>query len=124
MDPFEIAKRTGKLAEEKKARDIVILELAGLTDIADYFLIVSGRNERHVKTIAGHILESMELMGVRPYSTEGFENGRWVIIDYQTVVVHVFLQPIRELYDLESLWFDAKRHTLGSEKTLKGVKDG
>lgn len=124
MDPLEIVKRTGKLAEEKKAKDIVIMELVGITDIADYFLIVSGRNERHVKTIAEHILDSMEIIGIRPFSTEGLENGRWVIIDYQNVVIHVFLQSLREFYDIENLWFEAKKRRMGKEKTAKGVTDG
>lgn len=124
MDPFEFAKTTGKLAEEKKAKDIIILELIGITDIADYFLIASGRNEKHVKTIAEYILESMENMGVKPYSTEGIENGRWVIIDYQLVVVHIFLNQLRELYDLENLWFEAKKFRIGEEKTQRRVKDG
>lgn len=124
MDPLEIVKRTGKLAEEKKAKDIVIMELVGITDIADYFLIVSGRNERHVKTIAEHILDSMEIIGIRPFSTEGLENGRWVIIDYHNVVIHVFLQSLREFYDIENLWFEAKKRRMGKEKTAKGVTDG
>ncbi|MCX7858012.1 MAG: ribosome silencing factor [Deltaproteobacteria bacterium] len=120
MDSLEIVKKAGKLADEKKGKDIVILELTGITDIADFFLIISGQNERHVKTIAEHILNSMESGGIRPYSIEGFENGRWVIIDYNTVVVHVFLQSLRELYDLESLWFEAKKRVLHKQKTSKG----
>ncbi|MCS7281541.1 MAG: ribosome silencing factor [Desulfobacterota bacterium] len=124
MDAFELAKTAGRLAEEKKAKDIVILELIGLTDIADYFLIASGRNERHVKTIAEHILESAKHMGIKVYSTEGVENGRWAVIDFSTVVVHLFLQPLRELYDLESLWYEAKKYTFSGEKKLKGAVDG
>jgi len=124
LDSFELVKRTGRLAEEKKGKDIVILQLTGITDIADYFLIVSGKNERHVKTIAEHILEDMEKIGVRPYSTEGLDNGRWVIIDCFSVVVHVFLESLRELYDLENLWFEAKRITIGAEKARKGVRNG
>ena len=124
MNAFELAKKTGKFAEEKKGKDIVILELTGITDIADYFLIVSGKNERHVKTIAEHILHKMKTMGLNPYSTEGLENGRWVIIDCASLVTHVFLESLREFYDLENVWFEAKRLTMGAEKTRKGVRNG
>lgn len=102
----------GRYAEEKKARDIVILEVKGITDVADYFLISSGLTERHVRTISEHIETEMKVRGIVPYSVEGMEQGRWVIIDYNDVVVHVFLERLREFYDLESLWYEAKRVSL------------
>ena len=104
-----MAMLAGRYADEKKGRDIAVIELTGLTDIADYFVIVSGTSERHVKTIAEHIEKSMKDGGVKPYSMEGHDLGRWVIIDYQNVIVHVFLEQLRELYDLESLWIEAKK---------------
>ena len=63
-------------------------------------------------------------MGVRPYSLEGYDQGRWVIIDYQNVIVHVFLEPLRELYDLESLWIEAKRYTINRENKRLEVENG
>jgi ribosome-associated protein len=97
-------------ALEKKARNVVALELAGLTDIADYFVLATGGSERHVKTIAEAVEHDMKGKGIPLLSTEGYEEGRWVIIDYGDVVIHVFLESVRELYDLENLWIEAKRY--------------
>ena len=116
METFEKAKTCGTLADEKKARDIVVMKLEGLTDITDYFVIAGGTSERHVRTIADGIEAGMKERGINPYSTEGHSDGRWVIIDYQDVIVHIFLEQLRELYDLESLWIEAKRYRIRNEK--------
>ena len=114
-----------RYAEEKKAKDILMIELKGLTDIADYFVIASGASERHVKTIVEYIETSVKKNGILPYSVEGYNEGRWVIIDYRNIIVHVFLEHLRELYDLESLWIEAKRSTMTKEKTTNTeVKNG
>ncbi len=107
-------------AEDKKAKDAVIMELANLTDITDYFLVASGTSERHVRTIADNVETGMKEKGVKPFSVEGYHDGRWVIIDYRDVIVHVFLEQLRELYDLESLWIEAKRYRVEKEKALRG----
>jgi ribosome-associated protein len=116
MEAFEKVKICGMLAEEKKAEDVVIMELNDLTDVADYFLVASGTSERHVRTIADSVETGMKERGVKPYAVEGHRNGRWVIIDYQNVIVHIFLEQLRELYDLESLWIEAKRYRIENEK--------
>jgi ribosome-associated protein len=116
METFEKVKICGMLAEEKKAQDVVIMELNDLTDVADYFLIASGTGERHVKTIADNVEAGMKERGVKPYSIEGNRDGRWVIIDYQNVIVHIFLEQLRDLYDLESLWIEAKKFRIENEK--------
>jgi ribosome-associated protein len=116
MKALEKAKICGMLAEEKKAQDVVIMELNDLTDVADYFLIASGTSERHVKTIADNVEAGMKERGVKPYSVEGNRDGRWVIIDYQNVIVHIFLEQLRDLYDLESLWIEAKKFRIENEK--------
>ena len=114
-----------RYAEEKKAKDILMIELKGLTDIADYFVIASGASERHVKTIVEYIETSVKKNGILHYSVEGYNEGRWVIIDYRNIIVHVFLEHLRELYDLESLWIEAKRYTMTKEKTTNTeVKNG
>ncbi len=112
MDTKDKADVAGRLALEKKAGDVVVLDLSGLTDIADYFVIASGTSERHVKTISEAIEHEVKEKGIAPLSTEGHEEGRWVIIDYGDVVVHVFLESLRELYDLENLWIEAKRYVM------------
>lgn len=113
MDAFDRAQACARLADGKKARDITVLELIGLTDIADYFVLATGTSERHVKTIAESVEKGMKDDGIRPFSLEGYDEGRWVIIDYQNVIVHIFTEPLRELYDLEGLWIEAKRYTVG-----------
>ncbi|MEN6615945.1 MAG: ribosome silencing factor [Syntrophorhabdus sp.] len=105
----------GKLADDKKAIDIIIMDMAGLTDIADYFVIASGTGERHVRTIADGIRDGMKEQQARPAAAEGYDEGRWIILDYQNVIVHIFLQSLRELYDLESLWIEAKKQRIKIE---------
>jgi ribosome-associated protein len=112
VEDKETAVEAGKLALEKKAKEVVVLELSGLTDIADYFLIAGGTSERHVKTISEGIELGLKEEGVRPVSVEGYDEGRWVIMDYGDTIVHVFLEELRELYDLESLWIEAKRQKM------------
>ena len=116
MEAFEKAKTCGMLAEEKKAKDVVIMKLDDLTDITDYFLVASGTSERQVKTIADNVEAGMKERGIKPYSVEGLRDGRWVIIDYQNIIVHIFLEQLRDLYDLESLWIEAKKFRIENEK--------
>lgn len=115
MKTDDMVETCGRLADDKKARDVVIMDLSGLTDIADHFVIAGGTSERHVRTVADGIREGMKQQGVRPLAVEGYDEGRWVILDYQSVIVHIFLEPLRELYDLESLWIEAKRHRVKNE---------
>lgn len=117
METLEKIKTCAQYAEEKKAKDILVLELKGLTDITDYFLVANGTSERHVKTISEHIETSMKRDGILSYSMEGYNEGRWVIIDYRDMIVHIFIEPLRDLYDLEGLWMEAKRHKIEKEKT-------
>ena len=116
MEAYEIATMCGVFAEEKKANDVVIMKLADLTDIADFFVLASGTSERHVRTIADSVETGMKGKGIKPFSLEGYNDGRWIIIDYQNVIVHVFFESLRELYDLESLWIEAKRYRIENEK--------
>jgi ribosome-associated protein len=113
----------GKLAEEKKAREVLILDLARLTDIADFFVVASGTSDRQVRTIAESVELGMKERGVRPLSREGYDEGRWIIVDYGDVLFHAFLEPLRELYDLESLWIEAARYRVDEEKKFLEVED-
>ena len=115
MKTVDMVEICGRLADDKKALDVVIMDLSGLTDIADHFVIAGGTSERHVRTVADGIREGMKQQGVRPLAVEGYDEGRWVILDYQSVIVHIFLEPLRELYDLESLRIEAKRHRVKNE---------
>jgi ribosome-associated protein len=124
MEAKEKVLHCAQSATEKKAKDVDVLELAGLTDISDYFLVATGTSERHVRTVAEHIEKELKQKGVRPFSVEGYSEGRWVIIDYQNVVAHILLEPLRDLYDLESLWLEAKRYRIENEKKNLGVGHG
>jgi ribosome-associated protein len=93
----------------KKAEYLVILDVAELSSIADYFIICSGRSSRQVKAIADHVLLELKKQGLRPLSVEGEKEGHWVVLDFGDVVIHLFYEPVRSFYDLESLWADAPR---------------
>jgi ribosome-associated protein len=104
-----------KVAIEKKAEDPVLLNLTGIASFADYFLLCSGKSDRQVQAIAQGIEEALKKKGVRPLGEEGMREGRWVLLDYEDVVVHVFLDSVRRFYDLEGLWIDAPRIYLEEE---------
>ncbi len=112
MGALEKAHECGRLALEKKAEDVLVIDLAGLTDIADAFLLATGGSERHVRTISDTVEKGMKGKGLKPAFIEGYEQGRWVIMDYGDVIVHVFLEDLRELYDLEGLWIEADRQKM------------
>jgi ribosome-associated protein len=96
-------------ALEKKAQDPVLLELKGTTSFTDYFLLCSGKSDRQVQAIAQGIGEALKKKGIRPLGQEGMTGGRWILMDYEDVVVHIFLETMRKFYDLEGLWIDAPR---------------
>ena len=96
-------------ALEKKAVGIEILDVAGRTDYADFLVLMSGRSDRQVAALAEGIEEALRKSGRRAQNIEGRESARWILIDFGDVVVHVFQEEIRSLYDLEGLWEDARR---------------
>ena len=99
-------------ALEKKAFDLMVLQVGHLESIADCFLIASGRSDVQVQAIARGIEERMAREGARPLSVEGFNLGHWVVLDYNEVVIHVFFEPTREFYRLETNWTDAREVAL------------
>lgn len=94
-------------ALERNAREGVVLDLRGLSDATDYFLIASGDSDTHVRAVADNVRERLEDHGETPTGVEGREAGRWILLDYIDIVVHVFLPRVREYYQLERLWGDA-----------------
>ncbi|HWP38404.1 MAG TPA: ribosome silencing factor [Gemmatimonadales bacterium] len=92
---------------EHKAVDVVVLDLRRVSDAADYFIIASGTSDTHVRALAEHVLESCGRAGQRAHHIEGLTAGRWVLIDFVDVVVHVFHPSLRRFYQLERLWADA-----------------
>ena len=93
-----------RLAEEKKAAGIRALDVRENATFTDYFLLCSGTSDRQVSAVAGHIEESLRKDGVRPLGTEGMREGRWVLLDYDDFVVHVFLDSVRDFYQFDRLW--------------------
>ncbi len=93
-----------RAALDKKAYDLVALDTAEFTSIADYFVICSGRSDTQVQAIADAVAAHMESFGIRPLAIEGYERGQWALLDFGDVVIHVFYVPVRGFYDLERLW--------------------
>jgi len=112
MDSLKKAIAAAEAALEKKAYDLVVLEVEHLHSIADYFIIATGRSDVQVQAIARGIGERMELEDERPIAIEGFNHGHWVVLDYVDVVVHIFFEPVREFYRLENNWTDGHQLTL------------
>jgi len=108
MPPLELARRIVELAEDKKAADIVLLDLTGLTTVADYFVIASGGSERQLDAIADGIVSGMRDERVHAFGREGRAASHWVLVDFGSVIVHVFTPPERDYYQLERHWAEAK----------------
>ncbi len=89
---------------DRKAEDIEELDLRGRTIIADYFVVASGTSNVHIRAIADGVIEKMKKKGVRPDRIEGYQEAKWVLVDYGDVIVHVFAVEERSFYDIESLW--------------------
>jgi ribosome-associated protein len=96
-------------ARDRKGRDLVVLDLRGLSTATDFFFIGTGTSDIHVRGMAEHIIDELKRTGVRPDHVEGLRGGRWVLIDYIDFVIHLFHPAAREFYQLEHLWGDALR---------------
>jgi len=120
MDSKKLAQLCRDFADNKKAENIVILDVRKLSSVTDYFVIASGTSEPHLRAIVEEITGQLrEEHGVRPRAMDGSVHGAWVVLDFFDVIVHVMRQDLRERYDLESLWGDAKR-VRPKKKTSKG----
>lgn len=95
--------------EEKKAEDIACLSLTGLSSLSDSFVIATGGAPSHVKALADEVIDRLDARGISPLRVEGYESARWILLDYDDVIVHIFNEEARRFYSLEWLWADAKR---------------
>jgi len=119
---LEGARLSGGLALERKGEEVAILDLTQFEIGADYFVLVSGRTETHVRALADWITESIESrLGMRPWHVEGRTHGRWVLLDYVDWVVHVFHRETREYYMLDRLWGDAPVERLADRAGVEAV---
>jgi len=110
MNESEHREKVAAIAEaalDRKAEAIVALDVRELTSFADTFIIATGTSDRHARSIADSITEAVAKRGEEPLGMEGYEEGHWVLIDLDDVIVHVFLDEVRRKYDLERLWSDA-----------------
>ncbi len=100
-----------EIADEKKAQDIVVLDISKLTFIADYFVICTGINERQLQTIADEIKVKLKKRSIQNIGIEGYNEAKWILMDYGDVIVHLFSKEMRSFYELELLWGDAPKVT-------------
>lgn len=112
----ELALEAARAGLDKKACAVEIVDVTGKVDYADYLVLMTGQSDRHVATIARAVDEALALRGSHAISIEGLPRGHWVLIDFVDVVVHVFNEETRALYDLDGLWMDARRVPVPSDQ--------
>ena len=117
--PAEIS-RAVQAALDKKAQDVVVLDLRGTPAFTDFFVLCSGLNQRQVKAIADAVEETLRQVKVRPAHIEGYDRADWVLMDYFTFIVHVITPQTRAFYGLERLWGDAERIEVNEDSSQKG----
>lgn len=110
-----------KAALDKKAQDVVVLDLRGTPAFTDFFVLCSGQSQRQVKAIADGVEEALRATKVRPAHVEGYDRAEWVLMDFFSFIVHVFAPQTREFYSLERLWGDAERIEVSDEPTEKAT---
>ncbi len=103
---YELARKIAAILDEKKARDIIIIDIGNKSVIADYFVIASGRSTTAVKALVDNVDEKLSKEGIEPLRRDGFSEAKWIAVDYGSVIVHVFHEETREYYRLERLWID------------------
>jgi ribosome-associated protein len=110
---------------EKKAKDLVILNVKEISAFADYFLICSGTSDRQLRAVAAAIQENLKIAGIMPLGIEGEAAGQWILMDYDDVIIHIFLETVRSFYDLERLWSEAPRMAVPDETvSVKALAKG
>ena len=118
MDNFNDSKalaiEIAKILDKKKAQDVRVLKVESLTVLTDYFVIASGTSTTQVASLADEVEYELSQKGIEPYTTEGFDSKNWVLLDYSSVIVHVFVPNTRTYYDLEHLWADGEEVDLSA----------
>jgi ribosome-associated protein len=104
-----------------KGQEPVLLEVTEFCSFADYFIICSGGSSRHVLALAQHLQEALGQAGIKPLGVEGLEDGQWVLLDYNSMVIHIFMQPLRDFYDLEDLWSEAPQTRIDTHSSSLNI---
>lgn len=107
MTPKDLAIAAAKALDSKKANDLMVLETAHITTLADYFVICTATSSTQIKALNDHCEKALKELGEEPHHIEGHRGGTWVLMDYSSVVIHIFMPEAREFYNLERLWSDA-----------------
>jgi len=121
MPSDERAHRAQRALVDARALEPVLLDMQGLTLITDYFLICHGTSNVHIRGLADAVLEALEEENLRPYGLEGYDDARWILIDYGDLIVHIFAEEERGFYDLERLWSDAARVSTAASREEENV---
>lgn len=123
MESRKLAQLCRSLADDKKAEDIVVLDVHDLSSVTDYFVVATGTSEPHLRAIASNISDTLATEhGVRPAAVDGSPKAQWVVLDYFDVIVHVMRKETREKFDLEGLWSDAKRVPAARKRSPRKAK--
>lgn len=109
IEPQDLARELLAVAEDRKAWDPVLLDVRGKTTVADFFVVCEGETDRQLRAIADAMLERAKELGMRPLHVSGYEDGTWILLDFDAVLAHIFLPGERAYYDLESLWSEAAK---------------
>ncbi len=123
---IDIVNQICKSAIDQKALDLRVLDLEGVSDIADNFIILSATSERHAKGIVDKIIQNLKSSGEAPLCIDGYDKAEWILIDYGSIILHVFFEPKRQYYKFDELWENAKEVTLSPEldSQVKRFKTG
>ena len=124
MTGLEAARFAAREADEKRAEDVVIYDLRGISDVADYFVLATARSKLQIRAIAHAIAKGMKERGVTPLGTEGNADSQWILVDLADVVVHLFSPELRAYYSLESLWGDAPKVAWAEAAAKAGSRRG
>jgi ribosome-associated protein len=116
--PKTLARRCAELMLSKKAKDVVMLDIRGLTDISDFFVICSAESDTQLRAVADAVSDGMAKVGIKPWRSEGWQGGQWIIIDFVEVVCHILYKDAREFYKIERLWSDAKVEKLSDDDVV------
>ena len=123
MESLQLATAIAKVLDKKKASDVKVLKVRDLTVLADYFVIATGTSSTHVKSLAEEVEFQLGEQEVKPLRTEGYDSKNWILLDYGTVIVHVFYPQAREFYDLEHLWADAEECDIQFDAPESGAEE-
>ena len=123
MESLQLATSIAKVLDTKKAANVKVLKVRDLTVLTDYFVIANGTSTTHVKSLAEEVEFQLEQQGVKALRTEGYDAKNWILLDYGTVIVHVFYPQAREFYGLEHLWADAEECDIQFDAPESGAEE-